>query len=148
MDVTQVRLGNIRLLMERRSDQIEPAPGVADSAGTLLQVRNAKKKISDAGARVMERLVGLPPGWLDQPRTSVGEITDLSPTWWEELPADTRTMVLQFAATTRQLLSDDEMRLLQAFRAATPAGREVILGVASSRMGARTGSFGYYVSSL
>lgn len=148
MDVTQVRLGNIRLLMERRSDQIEPAPGVAGSAGTLLQVRNAKKKISDAGARVIERLVGLPPGWLDQPRTSAGEMTDLSPTWWEELPADTRTVVLQFAATTRQLLSDDEMRLLQAFRAATPAGREVILGVASSQMGARTGSFGYYVSSL
>jgi hypothetical protein len=148
MDVTQVRLENIRLLMERRAALVGPASAPASAAGALLQVRSAKKKLSDAGARAIERLLGLPPEWLDQPRASSEDLADLSPSWWDELAADARTMVLQFVASTRKVLSDDETRLLQAFRAASPESREVILAVATAQVRQRAGTFGYYVGTL
>lgn len=149
MDITQVRLENIRLLMERRSGPAEPAPTTPGStASVLLQVRSAKKKLSDAGARAIERLLGLPPEWLDQPRASSEDLANLSTNWWDELAADARTMVLQFVASTRKVLSDDETRLLQAFRAASPESREVILAVAVTQVRQRAGAFGYYVGKL
>lgn len=133
MTISDVRRQNLQLLIEKHGSQAALARATKKPAAFIAQLRSGIRNLGEAASRDIEKSLGLSRGWFDEPRNVQGPPSTFPEADWNQLSPDARRLVLAIVDHLRTSSQQDEMLLLEAFRACSPEARAVVLSVAKAQ---------------
>ena len=136
MTIAETRRTKLRSLLERYGGQAGLARECGKAPAYISQLITGHRNAGEATARSIERSLGLAPGWLDSPQIDHEDQSPLPIEFWLGLPPEAKALlrtIVQFYSINGSSFTDQEKRLLEAFRACPIEAQEVVLSVAEAQ---------------